>query len=137
MADYIVSLRRRPLSVWILCVINGLAAVFLIATAILAELRGYTSAQAAYYGFFGLAISVAAHTTWFGYRWGRLALVLFLTVFLGLTIAYSLWVISWGLEIDYVGEPVRTAFLRVGLSLVWLALNYIFLFGKRARMFFA
>lgn len=137
MADTIVSLRRRPLSVWFLCLTNGLVAVFLVATAIVAELRGYTSSQAAYYGFFGLGISIAAHLTWFGYRWGRLLLLLLMTVFLGLMIVYSMWIIAWGMEHDVFSEEIRNALLRAGLSLVWLALNYILLFGKRARMFFA
>ena len=60
-----------------------------------------------------------------------------LTVFLGLMIAYSGWVVAWALENHVHGEPIRTGLLRAGLSLVWLALNYILLFGKRARMFFA
>lgn len=137
MADFIAAPRRRPLSVWVLCLANGLIAIFLIATAILAEMRGYTSAQAAYYGFSGIALSIAAHTTWFGYRWGRILLLVLLTVFLSLMIAYSLWVIAWALENHVAGRLVTHALLRAGLSLAWLALNYNLLFGRRARMFFA
>ncbi|GAA0562630.1 hypothetical protein [Rhizomicrobium electricum] len=134
--DNVMVRGRRPLSIWILSIGNGLLAVFMIATSILAEDRGYSGGQAAFVGVTGVLISLAAHTTWYGYRWGRLALLILLTLFLGLLIVQSAMVISWANEVGYRASSVDAAMMRAGLSLVWLALNYIFLFGKRARMFF-
>ncbi len=42
---------KRPLSVWVLCIVNGLFAIVLIATSILAEDRGYSSGLAAFIAF--------------------------------------------------------------------------------------
>lgn len=136
--DTIVTVRtQRPLSVWVLCILNGLLAAFLIATSLVAENRGYSSGQAAFVGIAGLLISIAAHATWYGYRWGRLALLALLTIALAPTIAHEAAVISNGADVDYYDGPVREAIVRAALLLVWLALNFIFLFRKRARMFFA
>lgn len=133
----VVFLRSaRPLSVWILCLINGAVAVVLIATAILSQMRGWPVATAAFYGGIGLALGLAAHTTWFGYRWGRLALLALLTVLIGLMAFYSIWVIGWSLDNNYTGDAYATAWLRLIAALAWLAANYIFLFRKPARMFF-
>jgi hypothetical protein len=135
--DNVIVRGPRPLSIWVLAIGNGLLAVFMITTSLLAEDRGFSSGQAAFVGITGVLISLAAHATWFGYRGGRLALVVLLTVFPGLLIVQSLMVISWANEVGYRAPFIDAAMLRVGLSLVWLALNYIFLFGRRARKFFA
>lgn len=135
--DNVVIVRgRRPLSVWVLCILNGVLAAFLIASSIVAEDRGYSGGQAAIAGIAGVLISIAAHTTWFGYRWGRLALVLLLTLFLGLLFVQSVMLIAWANEHGYRADFVDAAFVRAGLSLAWLVVNYIFLFGRRARKFY-
>lgn len=135
--DNVVMVRgRRPLSVWILSIGNGVLAAFMIAASIMAEDRGYTGGQAAVVGISGVLLSIAAHTTWYGSHWGRLALLVLLTLFLGLLVVQSAMVIVWANETGYRANFVDAAFLRAGLSLVWLALNYIFLFGRRARVFF-
>jgi hypothetical protein len=135
--DKVVVVRgRRPLSVWILSIGNGVLAAFMIAASLMAEDRGYSGGQAALVGIAGLFLSVAAHTTWYGSRWGRLVLVVLLTLFLGLLVVQSAMVVAWANQAGYRAAFVDAAFLRAGLSLVWLALNYIFLFGRRARVFF-
>jgi hypothetical protein len=136
--DTIVTVRaKRPLSIWVLCIINGLLAAFLIASCIIAESRGYSGWQAAFVGIAGLLISIAAHATWYGFRWGRSALLTLLTVVLGLLIVQSVMYIDWAADAGFLGRAVTAAWFRTGLSLAWLALNFIFLFRKRARMFFA
>ena len=136
--DTIVTVRaKRPLSVWVLCIINGLLAAFLIASSFIAEDRGYSSGQAAFVGIAGLVISIAAHATWYGYRWGRLALLALLTVVLGLLIVQSVMYIDWADDAGFLGRTVTIAWLRAALSLAWLLANYIFLLRKPARMFFA
>ena len=136
--DTIVTVRaKRPLSVWVLCIINGLLAAFLIASGIIAGSRGYSVGQAAFVGIAGHAISIAAHATWYGYSWGRLALLALLTVVLGLLIVQSLMYIDWADEAGFLGRAVTTAWIRAALSLAWLLANYIFLLRKPARMFFA
>lgn len=126
----------RPLSIWLLCIGNGLIAIVLIATSFLAEARGYSRALAAFYGFTGLAMSVAAHATWYGSRIGRWVLVALVTLYFGNLIGYSGWVMATS-DAYFDDEIVTSGLLRIGLSLVWLSLNYIVLFGKRARVFFA
>jgi hypothetical protein len=126
----------RPLSIWFLCICNGLIAIVMIATGFLAGTRGYSQTLAALYGLTGLAISIAAHATWYGSRIGRSVLLVLLTVYLGNLIGYSGWTMATS-EAYFDDEIVTTGLLRIGLSLVWLSLNYIFLFGKRARVFFA
>jgi hypothetical protein len=135
--ENVVALRgRRPLSVWILCLVNGAMAVVLIATAILSSMRGWPGGTAVFYGVAGIALSISAHATWFGYRWGRLALLVVLTALMGLMIAYSGWIIAWSLDNNYVGDDYAAAWLRAIAALAWLAVNIIFLFRKPARMFF-
>lgn len=131
-----VARAKRPLSVWGLVILNWALAAFLIAVSFKAEDLGYSSGQAALSGLFGLAISLAAHLTWFGYRWGRLALVLLLTVFLGQIIVWSIMVINWSEETGYRGPIADHAIMRGVGSVIWLALNWIVLFDKRARAFF-
>lgn len=136
--NLVLDRAKRPLSVWLICLGNGLMAIILIATGFLAEARGYSSALAAVYGFTGLAMSVAAHATWYGNRFGRLALLVLVTLYFGNLVGYSVWAIAQAPDEPLFYDDVVTgALLRIGLSLVWLALNYILLFQQRARMFFA
>ena len=132
----VVIVRKRPLSVWVLTVLNGLFAIVLIAVGFIAQSRGYSAGQAAFNGLFGLAISLAAHATWYGYRWGRLALLVLLTVFLGQLIVWSVMVINWSEDTGYRGPIVDQAMMRAFGSIIWLGANWLLLFGKRARMFF-
>jgi hypothetical protein len=128
---------KRPLSVWVLTILNGVLAAFMIAASFIAENFGYSGGQAALSAVFGLAISISAHATWYGYRWGRLALLLTLTIFLGQLIVWSVMVINWSEETGYRGPLSDSAMPRVVGSLIWLALNWILLFGKKSRAFFA
>ena len=135
--DNVAALRgKRPLSVWVLCIANGLLAAFLIATSLVAEARGFSGVQAAIAGISGLGISIAAHATWFGSRIGRKVLVGLLTLFLGLLIAQSIMVIVWAAETGYHARIVDDAWTRAALSLAWLCANYVFLFGNKAKTFF-
>ena len=136
--DTIVTMRaKRPLSVWVLCIVNWLLAAFLIASGIIAESRGYSGGQALFVGIAGLAVSVAAHATWYGSRWGRLVLLALLTLVLGLLIVQSVMYIDWAGDVGYSGRGGNAASVRAALSLAWLLANYIVLFRKPARMFFA
>jgi hypothetical protein len=131
-----VGRSKRPLSVWVLCIGNGLLAAFLIATSLVAEDRGFSGVQAAVAGISGLGISIAAHATWFGSRIGRKVLIGLLTLFLGLLIAQSVMVIVWAAETGYHARVVDAAWTRAALSLVWLCANYLLLFGNKAKAFF-
>ena len=137
--EQVVSLpsRKRPLSVWLLAVGNGVLAIFLIASSLMAEDRGFTSSQAAFNGIIGLAISICAHATWFGYRYGRNALLALITVYLGLLCIQSVQAISWAVDVGYAGSFLSWAVARAVVSFLWLVVNYWFLLRKRARMFFA
>ena len=126
----------RPMSVWVLCIANGLLAAFLIAASLVAEDHGFTGVQAAIAGICGIGISIAAHATWFGSRIGRRVLVVLLTVFLGLLAAQSVMEIVWAAEINYHARSVNTAWTRAALSLAWLCANYLLLFGHKAKAFF-
>lgn len=127
---------KRPLSVWVLVIVNWVFGAFLIAASFKAEDLGYAAGQAALSGLFGLAISLAALTTWYGYRWGRLVLLVLLTLFLGQIVVWSIMVINWSEETGYRGPIVDHAMMRAVGSVIWLALNWFVLFGKRARAFF-
>jgi hypothetical protein len=137
--DNIVTLpiRKRPVSIWVLWIGNGLLAAFLIAASIVAEDRGYTGGGAAVSGLFGIAISIAAHAMWYGNRWGRIALLAILTVYLVMLVFQSLAIIGHAGEPGYGGQIAERAPLRLILSIVWLSVNYWFLLRKRARVFFA
>jgi hypothetical protein len=60
-----------------------------------------------------------------------------LTIFLGLIVAQSAMFISWAQDTGYRGSPAAWAIARAALSVVWLVANYMLLFGRRARLFFA
>jgi hypothetical protein len=126
---------KRPVSVWILIVLNWILGAFLIAAAFKAADLGYSAGQAAVSAVFGLGISLAAHLTWFGYRWGRLALLVLLTIFLGQIIVWSIMVINWSEQTGYRGPISDLAMMRAVGSVVWLAVNWIVLYGKRVRAF--
>jgi hypothetical protein len=128
---------KRPRSVWVLAVANGLLAVFMIASSLMAEDRGFTSSQAAFNGIVGLAISISAHATWFGYRYGRNLLLALITVYLGLLCIQSVQTVAWAIDMGYGGSLLSWAVARTLLSILWLAVNYWFLLGKQARAFYA
>jgi hypothetical protein len=81
-------------------------------------------------------MSIAAHATWFGNRIGRKVLIALLTVFLGLLIAQSVMVIVWAVETGYHSRLVDAAWTRASLSVGWLCINYLLLFGNKAKAFF-
>lgn len=130
-------MRKRPLSVWVLCLGNGLLAVFLIASSLIAEDRGYAPWQAAISGICGLGVTLSAHACWFGNRWARNILLVLITVFLGLIVLQSAMTLLWALEAGYQGPIAGAALTRFCLSLLWLIVNYGFLHSKRARVFFS
>jgi hypothetical protein len=129
--------RQRPTSVWLLSISNGVLAAFLIASSLLAEDRGFSAGQAAFTGITGLGVSISAHATWYGYRYGRIVLLALLTLFLGLVFVHSAQTINWAVETQYRGSIFHWAVARAVLSIAWLFVNYWFLLGKRARMFFS
>lgn len=129
--------RERPAPFWLLTISNGVLAAFLIASSLIAEDRGFTAGQAALTGIVGLGVSVSAHATWYGYRYGRIALLVLLTFFLGLVLVHSVQTINWAVENQYRGSIFDWAVARAVLSIVWLFVNYWFLLGKRARVFFS
>lgn len=128
--------RKRPVSIWVLCIVNALLAAWLVAAAIRSEQFGFSSGQAAIEGFAGIFIAIATHATWFGNRKGRLALLILLTGFLGLLIVQSLRVIQWSVQTGYYAPFVGMAVLYTGLSLTWLCANYLLLNSKQAKAFF-
>ncbi len=128
---------ERPTSVWLLAISNGVLAAFLIATSLVAEDHGYSAGQAAFTGITGLGVSISAHATWYGYRYGRIVLLALLTIFLGLVFVHSAQTINWAVETQSRGSFFQWAVARAILSAVWLFVNYWFLLGKRARMFFS
>ena len=132
-----LPVRKRPLSIWLLCIANGLLAIMLIGTSLTAERFGYTLGQAIFAGVIGLGISISAHLTWYGKRYGRNVLLALLTAFFGLLLAQSAMTIAWAIEVDYEGLYLTRAIAWGVFSVVWLAVNYWFLFGRRARAFYA
>lgn len=129
------ALPKRPLSVWLITSGNYLFAAVMIATSFMAEAKGFTAGQAAIPGILGLGIALASVATWYGYRTGRLVLLILLTIFLGLLITQSIMYIDWADKHRYPWG-VNLAIFRLIGSLIWLALNWVFLFRKRARAFF-
>ena len=129
--------RKRPLSVWILTIANGVLAMCMIGASIMSEDKGYMAWQAAIAGIAGLGVSLSAHATWFGNRKGRAALLGLITLFLGLLILQNLVTLAWALDRDYRESYVPGALARVLSSAAWLVLNYWLLLGRRARAFFA
>jgi hypothetical protein len=128
---------KRPLSVWVLCLGNGLLAVFLITSSLIAEERGYAPWQAAISGICGLGLTLSAHAAWFGNRLGRNLLLAIITLFLGLLVVQSAMTLFWAWNNGYQGPIAGTALTRICLSLLWLVVNYAFLLSKRARVFFS
>ncbi len=128
---------KRPLSIWILAIANGLLAIFLIASSLTAAHVGYTTGQAVFSGIVGLGISIAAHMTWFGKRYGRNLLLALLTVFLGLLLAQSVRTIAWAIDVNYAGAYLSHAIAWAVFSVLWLAVNYWLLFGRSAKAFYA
>jgi len=126
---------KRPLSIWVLSIANGLLAIFLIATSLNAADAGYTMGQAVFSGIIGLGISITAHMTWFGKRYGRNLLLAFLTIFLGLLFVQSIRTIAWGIDVGYDGPYVSRAVSWAVFSFLWLAVNYWLLFRRRVRDF--
>lgn len=129
------ELPKRPRSVWVLTITNGLIAAFMIAASIIAERRGFSPGQAAFSGLIGLGVTIAAHATWYGYRTGRLVLLILLTAYLGLLVVQSFSYVAWAETYGY-RPGVNLAILRGLGSLAWLAANWLLLFGKKARVFF-
>ena len=127
---------KRPRSVWILTIGNGVLAAFLVAASLKAEDRGFTSGQAALYGVFGLAITIAAFSTWCGHRWGRIVLLALLTISLGEMVIWSAMVLNISEETGYHGALANQALTHAIGAIGWLALNWFLLFGKKTRMFF-
>lgn len=130
-------MNKRPKPVSLLCLGNGVLAIFLIAASLMAQNRGYAPWQAAISGLSGLGISLSAHGTWFGYRLARNALLVLLTFFLGLVVLQSLLTLIWAMDTGYQGPLTAAAFTRFLLSLGWLVVNYAVLLSKQARIFFA
>lgn len=130
-----IALPKRPLSVWLLTIGNYLFAAFMLAASFMAETKGFSAGQAAIPGILGLGIALSAVATWYGYRTGRLILLILLTVFLGLLIVQSAIYIDWADKHRYPWG-VNLAIFRLTGSLIWLVLNWVFLFRKRARAFF-
>lgn len=127
---------KRPLSIWVLSIANGLLAIFLIGTSLNAAAAGYTTGQAVFSGLVGLGISISAHMTWFGKRYGRNLLLALLTIFLGLLFVQSIRTIAWGIDVGYDGPYVSRAVSWAVFSLLWLAVNYWLLLRRRTRAFY-
>jgi hypothetical protein len=128
---------KRPLSIWVLAIANGLLAIVLIGASLTASHFGYTTGQAVFMGIVGLGVSVSAHMTWFGKRYGRNLLIGLLTVFLGLLLVQSIRTIAWAIDVDYEGVLLSQSVAWAVFSVLWLAVNYWLLFGRRARAFYA
>lgn len=132
-----VPSRKRPLSIWVLTVANGLLAIVLIATSIVAANAGFSKGQVLLPGVIGVGISIAAHLTWFGKRYGRNLLLGLLTLILGLMLIDSVRAIGWALEANYTGTYLTHAVIRGVFCLLWLIINYWVLYVRRARAYFA
>jgi hypothetical protein len=128
---------KRPLSIWFLSIANGLLAILMIAKSFTATDIGFTTGQAVFIGVVGLGLSISAHMTWFGKRYGRNLLLALLTLFLGLLLAQSVRTIAWAVDVNYQGAILSYAISWAVFSVVWLAVNYWLLFGRRARDFYA
>jgi hypothetical protein len=131
--DKIVMLRaKRPLSVWIVCLANGILAVFVIGSTIKLRGHGYPGGMIANGMLSAIAITLAAHATWYGYRYGRLALLGILTWYLGLVVVQSVMTIAGAAPVT----SVTADWLRIGISLIWLGANAAVLYSPKARAFF-
>jgi hypothetical protein len=51
-------------------------------------------------------------------------------------VVQSTAVLLWSVQTGYEGAFVQAAFTRFLLSLLWLSVNYVFLFNKTSRSFF-
>jgi hypothetical protein len=129
--------RTRPLSVWVLTVLNVLIAIVLIAASFKGEDWGFPRAQVAFWGLLGIAISIAAHMTWFGSRRGRNLLLGFSTIYLGVLLFQGLQTIAWVNTWSGDEHIMTRAIGWVAFAVICLVANYRFLLGKRARAFFA
>lgn len=127
--------RKRPLSLWVLPIANGLLAVLMIAASFTATDAGYTTGQAVFTGLVGLGISISAHLTWFGRRYGRNLLLALLTLFLGLLLIQSVRTVAWAVDVGYEGALFSRAVAWAVFSVIWLAVNYWLLLSRRARTF--
>jgi hypothetical protein len=135
--DEVVPARRRPLSVWILTIVNVLIAIVLIAASFKGEGWGFPKAQVAFWGLLGIGISISAHMAWYGSRLGRNLLLILSTVYLGVLLFSGLRTIAWVNTWAGDARVMTRAILWVGFALVMLAANYLFLLGKRAREFYS
>jgi len=129
--------RKRPLSVWLLALLNGLLAILLIATYFKGDDWGIPAGQSTFWGLLGLGISLAAHTMWFGSRIGRNLLLALITVYFALLLAQNLRDIAWASDYNGSENYILIEGARALFGLVWLFVNYWYLLGGRARSFFA
>jgi len=135
--DAVVPSRRRPLSVWILTIVNVLIAIVLIAASFKGEAWGFPSAQVAFWGLLGIGISISAHMAWYGSRLGRNLLLFLSSVYLVVLLYSGLRTIAWVNAWSGSAAVMARAVLWVGFATLMLAANFTFLLGKRARKFFS
>jgi len=135
--DAVITTRKRPLSVWVLTVLNVLIAILLIAASFKGEDWGFPRAQVAFWGLLGIGISISAHMAWFGSRLGRNLLLLLSTGYLGMLLFQNAWTIAFVSQLPDAERALTHAALLAAFAVVFLAANFFFLLGKRARTFYS
>ena len=137
--------RKRPLFVWIMTIFDSLfAGVFLLAACFRLYANPifsgveYSMAQIVLWGILGLGICLSAQLAWYGSRYGRNTLLALMTVYLGLAIWQNISILFWVSDSAWdEGSFIRQQVLESARSVLWLAANFWFLCGRRAKGFYS
>jgi len=137
--------RKRPLFVWIMTIFDSLfAGIFLLAASfrLLANPTfsgiDYPIGQIVFWGILGFGICLSAQLAWFGSRYARNALLGLMTVYLGMAIWQNISILFWVSDSAWdEGSFIRQQVLESVRSILWLAANFWFLRGRRAKGFYS
>jgi len=137
--------RKRPLFVWIMTIFDSLfAGVFLLAACFRLYANPtfsgveYPMAQIVFWGILGLGICTSAQLAWYGSRYARNTLLALMTIYLGLAIWQNIVNFVWVSNSAFDQEPfIRQQVLETARSILWLAANFWFLRGRRAKGFYS
>lgn len=131
-----ISKPNRPLSVSIPVAVNILIAVILLAKSFKGIEWGYPAVQVGSWAVLALGISTSSFLAWMGSRYARNALLVLLTLYLGLLFLQSMRTIAWANNWSYDDHYTTQSIFWAAFSIVWLAANWWLLLSRRARMFF-
>jgi len=136
---------KRPLFVWVMTIFDSLfGGIFLLAACFRLYANPvfsgieYSMAQIVFWGALGLGICLSAQLAWFGSRYGRNTLLALMTVYLGLAIWQNIANLVWVSDSAWdEGSFIRQQILESVRSVLWIAANFWFLCGRRAKGFYS